>query len=395
MGFMLRILLLPAYPPIFSDDIYRFLWDGWLTNQGIDPYWFTPRELFESGKFTQEKMAPLLELMNSPDYHSVYPPLSQLIYASITWPFSQGETLGPTLLLRGILIFSEICLLYLMWQLAAFLDVPKIKLIWYSLNPLVILEISGNLHFEGLVILGLATSAYFILYLHKHKLSRTKYYASSIFALAVSIGIKLTPIILIPALVFKIWQRKYLKWLVLLALMGIILFLPLLASLHRNGFFQSIDLYFRKFEFNASIYYLCRWIGVEITSYNKIATIGPVLGFISILSLLGISWFGRIKLTLAETGLFLYTSYILMSTTVHPWYIILPLFFGVFTRYTYVLVWSYTVFFSYHAYQVSVTMESIYWLLAEYIPVFLIMLFEIYRNIYSKNANQNIDTVTN
>jgi hypothetical protein len=279
-----------------------------------------------------------------------------------------------------------------MWQLATLLYVPKIKLIWYSLNPLVILEISGNLHFEGLVILGLATAAYLMLYQHKYKLSQSKYYISSIFALAVSIGIKLTPIILIPALVFKIWQRKYLKYLVLLAIMGIILFLPLLASLQRNGFFQSIDLYFRKFEFNASIYYLCRWIGFEITSYNQIATIGPVLGLISIICLLGISWFGRIKLTMAETSLLLYTFYILMSTTVHPWYIILPLFFGVFTRYTYVLVWSYTVFFSYHAYQVSDTIESTFWLLAEYIPVFLIMIIEIYRNIYSKSTNQNIDT---
>lgn len=391
MGIILRLMLLPTFPPLFSDDVYRFLWDGWLTNQGIDPFQYTPTQLLDLGSLNQPQAKYLLESMNSPDYHSVYPPISQLIFSFCTWFFPNGSLLGPTVLLRGILILCEGSLLYMMWHLATLLNESKIKLIWYSLNPLVILEVIGNLHFEGVVALGLASASIMGLKsIHKNNSKGLMHILTSAFTFALSIGTKLTPILLIPALTFKLLSKNYIRWLGLLLIFGILIFIPLIISWSNSGFFQSIDLYFRKFEFNASIYYLLRWVGFETTSYNQIAIIGPALTLVSIVSLVAISWLGRYKLTLPETGLFLYTSYYIMSTTIHPWYIILPLFFGVFTNYKYILIWSYTVFFSYHAYQSVDTVENSYWLLAEYLPVILIMLIEIGKRFHLKKTTREM-----
>jgi hypothetical protein len=383
MGLMLRLILLPIFPPIFSDDIYRFLWDGWLINQGIDPYQYTPRQLFDTNMVNHPHAIDLMDKMNSPDYYSVYPPTSQIIFSFCTWLFPGGNILSTSILLRGILILCEGGLLYLMWNLASILNQPKIKLIWYSLNPLVILEVTGNLHFEGIVALGLATSSFIVLKsLEKKNQTTPISIVTSAFTFAMSIGTKLTPILIIPALTFKLLSKHYIKWLGLLFTFCFILFIPIIISLSNSGFLQSIDLYFRKFEFNASLYYLLRWIGIEATAYNQIAIIGPLLALASTISLLIISWLGRHKLTLTETGLLLYTSYYLMSTTVHPWYIIVPLFLGVFTNFKYITLWSYTIFFSYSAYQSKEVSENTYWLIAEYLPVIIILIIEI-RNRYT------------
>ena len=84
-GICIRILLLFAFPNL-SDDIYRFVWDGQLISQGINPYGHLPSDLMS------QNVSGLSETfytqMNSPDYYTIYPPLTQLIFYISTW-FSQ------------------------------------------------------------------------------------------------------------------------------------------------------------------------------------------------------------------------------------------------------------------------------------------------------------------
>ena len=44
IGIALRIALIFSIP-ILSDDYFRFLWDGFLSNQGINPFEFKPTEI--------------------------------------------------------------------------------------------------------------------------------------------------------------------------------------------------------------------------------------------------------------------------------------------------------------------------------------------------------------
>ncbi len=55
--------------------------------------------------------------------------------------------------------------------------------------------------------------------------------------------------------------------------------------------------------------------------------------------------------------------WLLLSTTVHPWYICLPVAISIFTKYRYALIWSYAATLSYYAYR-SVPVKENLWLVA-------------------------------
>ena len=71
--------------------------------------------------------------------------------------------------------------------------------------------------------------------------------------------------------------KKNLLYFLLCFLILLGLIFPLLNGVFVQNFGDSIGLYFQKFEFNASVYYLLRWVGYQTKGYNLIATIGPRL----------------------------------------------------------------------------------------------------------------------
>jgi hypothetical protein len=78
--------------------------------------------------------------------------------------------------------------------------------------------------------------------------------------------------------------------------------------------------------------------------------------------------------------LLVFTFYLLLSTTVHPWYIATILILSVFTNYKFPVVWSFIVILSYLAYlQIDKADKSEnLWIIAiEYIVVFSVFLFEL------------------
>ena len=161
----------------------------------------------------------------------------------------------------------------------------------------------------------------------------------------------------------------------------LISFLPFLSSEFISNFSASIALWFQKFEFNAGIYYIIRWIGFQLKGYNIIATAGKILPLIVILILAGLAVFRRNNSTekLIHTMLLGVSVYFFLSTTVHPWYIATPLLLSVFTKFRFALVWSFLVMLSYSAYTGNGFQEN-YWLIAvEYILVIGIFLIEIFK----------------
>lgn len=81
---------------------------------------------------------------------------------------------------------------------------------------------------------------------------------------------------------------------------------------------------------------------------------------------------------LIHTILWILTGYYLISTTVHPWYIISLLLLSIFTPYKYARVWSYTLIFSYFAYNQFSVDENGYLLCLEYVPVLGILGWELF-----------------
>jgi hypothetical protein len=73
-----RLLLLRA-PPVLSDDLHRYLWDGRVQLAGIDPYAYAP---------SAPELAPLggadLPAINHRHLPTIYPPLAEWIFAAVT-----------------------------------------------------------------------------------------------------------------------------------------------------------------------------------------------------------------------------------------------------------------------------------------------------------------------
>ncbi|MBT8190926.1 MAG: mannosyltransferase, partial [Bacteroidia bacterium] len=155
-----------------------------------------------------------------------------------------------------------------------------------------------------------------------------------------------------------------------------IMFLPLFWSLDLNNFLSSIDLYFQKFEFNASIYYITREIGRWMTGYNQIAVIGPLFGILTFLLIL---WFTKktrpvLVNEMTDVFIFSFTVYLLLGTTIHPWYLSMLIVLCVFRLHYWIILWSFLVVFSYGVY----AFEAIpYWLITlEYGLLFFMWMLE-------------------
>jgi hypothetical protein len=216
-------------------------------------------------------------------------------------------------------------------------------LIFYWLNPLVILELTGNLHFEGFVLLFLLFALYF---LSKEILS------GSGFFWGIAIGMKLLPLMLFPALLTYAKTRKSIGFWVASFVAILVSFAWLLIDDSWINFLQSLRLYQGKFEFNASIYYLLREAGFWIKGYNTIATLSKILSGITLLSIIYFSWKRKPKsiLELLDLWVLIYLIYLILQPVVHPWYIIPALGLSLLTSRNAFLVWSFAVIFSYQAY---------------------------------------------
>ena len=382
IGIIFRLLFIAILPNL-SQDFYRFIWDGRLISQGISPYLFTPESYIEN---TSNSFGVIInqaqELYNgmgslNGSHFSNYPPINQLCF-SIASFFTEKSILGSVVVLRVIIILADLGILFIGKKLLLKLRLNPNQIFWYFLNPFIIIELTGNLHFEGVMLFFLIASLYL---LHQKK------WLGSAFLLGISVSVKLIPLLLLP-LYYKWFIHNFNKGYFKLAgfyfiVLGtvILTFAPFLSSQFINNFSETIFLWFQNFEFNASIYYLIRWLGFKIVGWNMIAIIGKILPLFIILFILLFSFYRKNKSTqqLITSLLFGISIYFLLSTTVHPWYIASPLLLSVFTRYKFSIIWSLAVMLSYMAYSADGDSENLWLVAVEYFVVIGFFIWEIFQ----------------
>ena len=159
-------------------------------------------------------------------------------------------------------------------------------------------------------------------------------------------------------------------------------FIPFFSMEFINNYSKTVGLWFNNFEFNASIYYILRAIGYSITGYNEIGIIGKILPLISVLVILGFSVLKKNNSIpkLSTSVLLVFTIYLFLSTTVHPWYIATLVMLCIFTNYRYPLIWSVVILLSYLSYLGIGTADKSenLWIIAlEYFVVFSAFAWEV------------------
>ena len=130
----LRLILLFMYP---GNDIWRYLWEGYIQNFGFNP-------------FAQPPNAPELipyrtdwwGLMNNLHVSAIYPPLTQ-------WAFRFLSTITPSVLLfKSAFIAADLGVCWLLSRKFGYL-----KTLMYAWNPVVLYSFSGGGHYDSWLVL--------------------------------------------------------------------------------------------------------------------------------------------------------------------------------------------------------------------------------------------------
>ncbi|MDT0606723.1 glycosyltransferase 87 family protein [Croceitalea rosinachiae] len=373
---MFRFLFLFAEPNL-SQDFYRFIWDGELIKNGINPYLFLPNTLIEQ---------PDLAIANAKQLHlgmgdlsarhfSNYPPLNQIIFAISSF-LGGGSILGSLIIMRLFIISADLGILYFGKKLIQNIGNSNHLAFWYFLNPLVITELTGNLHFEGVMLFFFVWSLYLIS-MNKYKLAAPIY--------ALSILLKLVPILFLPLFLKHFGFKKSIVFYSLIGITCIACLLPFYSSEFIDNYSQTVGLWFSNFEFNASVYNLVKKIGVlcfEIKPWELVKSYGSLIPKVVIAIALLLTFLRKNQNleTLLSSILILLSSYYFLSSTVHPWYIIFLLILGVFTNYRFPIVWSASVILSYYAYSNSDFKENLWLITIEYCLVLGYLGHEVFKN---------------
>ena len=379
LGIIFRIVFIVVIPNL-SQDFYRFLWDGRLLLNGISPYLFTPNSSTALGVTipqSQELIAGMSALNAS--HFSNYPPVNQFFFA-LAALFAGKTILGSVIVLRVLIILADVGILYFGKKILEKLNLPTKNIFWYFLNPFIIIELTGNIHFEGVMLFFFVWALYL---LFKGK----SFWAAVL--IGISISVKLIPLLFL-ALFFKYFVSKkspaildktvLIKFYLVIGFAVLITFLPFLSSESIQNFSATIALWFQNFEFNASVYYVIRWIGFQLMGWNIIGIVGKILPVVIFLFVLAIAFFRKNKTQqqLLTSMLFAVSFYFLLSTTVHPWYVATPLLLSIFTKYNFPIVWSFLVMLSYSAYGKNGFDENLWLVALEYFVMVGVAVWELW-----------------
>lgn len=376
VGILFRLVFLIAEPNL-SQDFYRFIWDGELIKNGINPYLFTPNELIENPEFQIANSNILHEGMGSLSgrNYSNYPPINQLIF-SISSYLGMGSMLRSVIWMRVIIILADIGVIYFGRKLLQNLNQSPHLIFWYFLNPLVIIELTGNLHFEGVMFFFFVWGMYLI--------SKGNYLAAAPIY-AASIMLKLVPILFLPLFLPFLGIKKSTFFYVLVVASCLIFLLPFYSPEFIDNYSKTVGLWFSNFEFNAGFYNLVKFIAVEHYDekpWEVVKDYGDLVPLLTLLLAFLLMIFRDYKKmpSLFTAMLILLTAYYFLSSTVHPWYIIFLMGLSLFTKYRFTILWSALVILSYYAYSQPDFKESLGLLTIEYVLVFGYLGYEIVKN---------------
>ena len=296
---LFRLALLHL-PPSLSDDAYRYVWDGQVQAHGINPYQYVPQD--PALEFLQD--GALYDHLNSPAFYSVYPPVSQLIFGAAAHLFD-GNWWAIHYTIKLVFVLAELLAVFILARLVA-----SRHLILYALNPWILLETAGQAHTESLLILLFVLAVFF------HGKGRGAMVSAT---LGLAGWVKLFPFFFLPLLWRRYRWRGILPGLVTASLLAF----PFAAPFVISNVAESLDLYVRYFEFNAGPYYAAKEFMRLWTGDDWSKQLGPLMRTLFLIGLPVIYAVDyRYKRTLLTSMLVITASYLLFSTTVHPWYIL-------------------------------------------------------------------------
>ena len=353
LGILFRLIALFSLP-LLSDDYYRFIWDGLLIHGGISPFEALPSAIMNDAALSAQLglNEDLFNGLNSPDYFTIYPPVLQGVFAVASWIFPR-DIYAAVLVMKLFVFLAECGSLILLKKIISLRKLPDHWLAIYAFNPLVIIELTGNLHFEALMIFFLLAT--WLLLLQDRWLR-------SVIPFALAVCSKLLPVMLMPLFIRRLGWKRTIIYGMAAGILTVLMFLPILDLETLQNLRASLGLYFGKFEFNASIWYIVREIGYQQVGWNIIQEAGKYLSFATVALILIYTLLEQKPnmSNLAGGIMWVFLIYFAFATIVHPWYITTLIAFGGLTGYRFFLLWSLLIPLTYITYQTTPYVEPLW-----------------------------------
>ena len=325
LAILFRVTLLFTTPPTLSDDVYRYIWDGRLTNAGGNPY----AHAVESPLLDQFD-SPQRALVNNSWMASPYLPAAQALFAAV-------YRLAPDspLAFQVAAVLFDLLTGWLVTDLLRRLGLPPARALIYLWNPLVIVEFAHGAHVDALMICLMMTALWALV------ASRSK--LLSVVTLAAATLTKGLPALLLPVVMRRWGWRQTIVYAGLIIAVCLPFALGagwgLTGPLNGVGLFGALRIYAAHWNYNGGLYH---WLEVGLSGYRTSGAVPPeVVGWGPIraakltvavilgLALIAIWWKDRQcnDLALLRLAVVPLAAYLLLTTTVHPWYVtlIIPL----------------------------------------------------------------------
>ena len=137
--------------PLFEDDYFRYMWDGYQTIVTNDPYTLAPAAFFDREDYP-EIFDSILSLINYPEIATVYGPVTQWVFA--LGYLIQPASIWPLQLTAGV---ADIAVIVLLYKLGA-----GRALLFYAWSPLILKEFSLTAHPDIYAIFAMVLSIYLV-----------------------------------------------------------------------------------------------------------------------------------------------------------------------------------------------------------------------------------------
>lgn len=188
VGLFMRAVMISSVP-ILETDFHRYLWDGAVLSQGINPFRPVPEQALEvQGPLTSLALQSgnIAARINHPELRTIYPPVAQAFFAA-------SYQIAPWSLAawRGILLAADLATLALLLGVLGAARLPACWSLVYWLNPLVLKEIHNAAHMDVLLAPFLLGA---LLLAHRGRL------LPAMLCLVAATGLKTWPVILLPLL---------------------------------------------------------------------------------------------------------------------------------------------------------------------------------------------------
>jgi hypothetical protein len=300
---------------LYDNDVWRFLWDGHVTTNGISPYRYSPAEIRDNesleSKLLDDDWWEVHDNISFENLVTIYPPVAQALFAVTT-----SLAPGSVFVFKILLVCLDLGTCWLLFRLLQHAGAAVGHLVLYAWSPLVVKEVAGSAHFESLTAFLLLLGTWFAV----HRAPRRAVLATTAAALT-----KLAPIVALPLVLRRVGRR----FVLLPVGLTVLVCLPFHASLAR--LVETTRIFAESWEFNSGPWALLR-AGFALVTLEHAAALASWTSSAVLLLLLvlayrrvastddAVSLYGALFVALAAV--------VVLSPAVMPWYLIWALPFA-------------------------------------------------------------------